>query len=146
MGSVTLPTWTVWGKTLPGSTFAAVALNTLDNATVVLSVPTEQLGFAAGATLKVRGAGAGAGLPVATSPWGRTWVLACAWTPQATLFPCVWVRARVGGRVFAAWRVRFLYVPRQVRDLDAHTDNGTITGSWDVKLGPRGSQFVLFSL
>ncbi len=34
----------------------------------------------------------------------------------------------------------------KVRDVNAHTDNGTITGSWDVKLPPRGSQFVVFAL
>jgi len=83
--SSSLPVWTVWGKRLPGSTLAAVALNTLDNQTAVISISTAQLGFPEGATL-------------------------------------------------------------HVRDVNAHTDNGTITGSWDVKLPPRGSQFVVFAL
>ena len=83
--SFTLPTWSVWGKSLPNNQFAAIALNTLLDTNANFTITTEQLGFAAGATL-------------------------------------------------------------QVRDIFAHEDLPAITGTWNVNLGPSGSQFLLFSL
>lgn len=84
-GSYPIPMWTVWGKTLPGGQFAAIAINTMLDRNAMTQVTSAQLGFPAGATLAVR-------------------------------------------------------------DVAAHEDLPDIVGGvWNISLGPRGSQFLLFT-